>query len=275
MHLDPLIPSRINRSLLLGSLILAHAWSSLAAPDQTQNWIWITPGRNGAVDRENILSLQIQGSDVTGKISAPGRDGKPADSPISNGQIQGSSLSFAVIREANGNRLTNLYSATINGDNLTGKIEAVRNGEVQSREWTAKSAGTRSEAAAVAPPKPGYDEAGHKIVNETKYQELTAEAAEAYLKQYPDTVILDLRPPTAYEAGHLAGARSLDVTDDATYRDSLKTLDKSKRYLVHSVSGGYRTIRVFEFFQENSFPNAVAIKGGYQAWTAAGKPVVK
>ncbi|HAB18442.1 MAG TPA: hypothetical protein DCE44_18630, partial [Verrucomicrobiales bacterium] len=53
---------------------------------------------------------------------------------------------------------------------------------------------------------------------------------EKYLVEHPDAVILDLRPPAAYAAGHLKGAVSLDVTDDEHYKEVLKPLDKTKRY---------------------------------------------
>lgn len=253
--------------------VLALGSAQAASPDG--NWIWTAAGRTNSAPRENILHLKSDGSRLTGKISAPGTDGKPSDTPITDGKIEGDTLSFAVVRESYGTKSTNLYSAKVSGDKLVGKISFSRNGEARSREWEAKNNGDRSEAAAVAAPKPGYNEQGYKIVNETKFKELSPEDAEKYLKDHPDTVILDLRPPTAYAAGHLAGAQSLDVTDDAKYEESLKPLDKTKRYLVHSISGGYRTVRVFEYFQEHGFENAVAIKGGYGAWTAAGKPTVK
>lgn len=263
------------RSLIL--LVASTSFSGLSAgaanPDG--NWIWTTSTRTNGPARESILSLKSEGSHLTGKISSPGADGKPTDTPISHGKVEGDSISFAVVRETSGSKVTNLYTAKISADKLVGKISFTRNGEERSRDWEARNNGDRSVAAAVAPPKPGYNEQGYKIVNDTKFIELAPDDAEKYLRDHPDTVVLDLRPPAAYAAGHLAGAKSLDVTDDASYRQALKPLDKTKRYLVHSISGGYRTVRVFEYFQENGFEHAVAIKGGYQAWTAAGKPTVK
>lgn len=245
------------------------------AADATGNWLWVTPGRNNVPDKESVLSLKADGHILTGKISAPGTDGQPADTAISNGKVDGDTISFDVIRQAYGNSTTNTYSAKVSADKLAGTISLTRNGETRSREWEAKNNGARSVAASVPAPKPGYNEQGFKIVNETKYRELSAEDAEKYLAAYPDTVILDLRPPANFAAGHLKGAVSLDVTDEAHYKELLKPLDKKKRYLIHSVSGGFRTVRVFEYFQESGFEYAVAIKGGYGAWVAAGKPVVK
>jgi thiosulfate sulfurtransferase len=264
-----------SQSLIALAALAALAQFNTAAASPQGNWLWITPGRTNVPPKENILSLKVEGDRLTGKISAPGADGKPADTAITDGRVEGDHISFAVVRAFNGTPATNLYTATVSTEKLTGKISFTRNGEVRSRDWEAKPNGDRSEAAAVAAPKPGYNEQGYKIVNETKFKELSVDEAEKYLQDHPDTIVLDLRPPTSFAAGHLPNARNLDVTDDVNYRDALKPLDKTKRYLVHSVTGHYRTVRALEYFEANGFENAVAINGGYQAWAAAGKPVVK
>jgi rhodanese-related sulfurtransferase len=243
--------------------------------DPSGNWLWVNPGRNGTPDRENVLHLTADGANLKGAISAPGPDGKPIETPILNGQVQGDQISFTVVRQTEGNRFTNNYSGKVTSEKIVGKIEFARNGETRSRDWEAKNIGERSQAKAVPPPKPGYNEQGYKIVNETKYKELSVDDAEKYIAAHSDVIILDLRPPANFAAGHLPKARNLDVTDDEHYKEVLKPLDKNKRYLIHSVTGHYRTVRAFEYFEANGFPDVVAIDGGYQAWAAAGKPVVK
>lgn len=239
------------------------------------NWLWVAPRRNGAPDRESILHLQSDGPRLIGKISSPGPDGKPADVSIAHGESHGDSLSFEVVRDINGAPFTNTFSGTVHSNKIVGKIQFVRNGEVRSRDWEARNIGDRSVAAAVPAPKPGYDEAGHKIVNETHFKSLPVPEAQKYLDEHPDAVILDLRPAEDYAAGHLPGAKNYDVTDDATYKSVLAPLDKTKWYLVHSVVGHFRPVRALEYFEANGFQHAAAIDGGYQAWVAGGKPVVK
>ncbi len=267
-------PSKSLISIVALSAQVLCAGALLGA-DANGNWLWITPGRNGVPDKESILSVKVDGTQVTGKISSPGAEGKPVDIPISHGQIQGDTLSFDVVRGTNGTWLTNTYSGTVSAEKITGKIQFVRNGEVRSRDWEAKNNGARSVAAAVAAPKPGYDEAGHKIVNETRFKLLPVPEVEKYLVEHPDAIILDLRPPENYAAGHIPGAKSYDVTDDATYKSVLAPLDKTKWYLVHSVVGHFRTVRALEYFEQNGFQHAAAIDGGFAAWVAAGKPVEK
>jgi rhodanese-related sulfurtransferase len=260
---------------LAGALLLIGP--TLQAADADGNWIWTTPGRNGGATRENVLSLKTDGSQLTGKISAPGRDGKPAVTQITDGKVDGNNISFAVVRVFNGNTISTTYTGTVAAGQITGKIETVRNGETQSREWLAKNAGDQTEATAVAvvAPKPGYDENGHKIVNETHYKDISVADAVKFLAEHPDAVIIDARSPSEFAAGHLANAKNYNLTDDATYKDVLATItDKSKWYLVHSAVGHYRTVRALEYFEANGFEHAVAIDGGFRAWKEAGQPIV-
>lgn len=263
-------------NLIAAALLLTG--SVLQAADADGNWIWSTPGRNGGAPRESVLSLKTDGSTLTGKISTPGRDGKPADTQISNGKVDGDQISFDVIRTFNGNTNTITYSGTVASGQITGKIESVRNGEKQTRDWLAKSAGDQTEATpiAVLAPKPGYDENGHKIVNETHYKEISPDDAEKFLAEHPDAIIIDARSPREYAAGHLPNAKNYNLTDDDNYKAVLATItDKTAWYLVHSAVGHYRTVRALEYFEANGFEHAVAIDGGYAAWAAAGKPTVK
>jgi phage shock protein E len=262
-------------SYLAGTILLIGA--AAHAADADGNWIWTTPGRNGGPPRESVLSLKIEGTQLTGKLSTPGREGKPVDTPITDGKVDGNNFSFSVIRVFNGNTNNTTYTGTVAAGQITGKIETVRNGEAQSRDWLAKSAGDKTEASAVAvvPPKPGYDENGHKIVNETRYKEISVDDAVKFLADHPDAIIIDARSPREFAAGHLLNAKNYNLTDDATYKDVLATItDKTKWYLVHSAVGHYRTVRALEYFEANSFEHVVAIDGGFKAWKDAGKPVI-
>jgi hypothetical protein len=108
--------------------------------DPTGTWTWTTPGRNGGPDRTNTLTLKIEDSKLTGKVSAPGRDGQSVETPIADAKVEGDTISFAVVREFNGNSNTNKYSGKLAGDKITGKMEFTRNGDTQSRDWEAKRA---------------------------------------------------------------------------------------------------------------------------------------
>jgi rhodanese-related sulfurtransferase len=193
--------------------------------------------------------------------------------------VKGNDLAFDVVRILNSVTNTTRYEGTVDGDAIRGKIETLRNGESQSkpRKWVAKNAGTQTEATAVViiPPKPGYDENGHKIVNETHYKDISVDEAVQFLAEHPDAIIIDARTPREFAAGHLQGAKNYNLTDDDSFKEVLATItDKTKWYLVHSQVGHYRTVRALEYFEAHHFEHAVALEGGYQAWVAGGRPVV-
>jgi hypothetical protein len=123
--------------LLTGVLTQAQAQDKKVDPSGT--YIWTQAGRGGGPDRTNTLVLKVEGDKLTGKLSAPGRGGAPAaDVAITDGKLTGADVSFTVVREFNGNSMTNKYSGTVADGSIKGKIEFNRNGDVQSRDWEAK-----------------------------------------------------------------------------------------------------------------------------------------
>jgi hypothetical protein len=121
--------------LALGTANYTQAADSTAAG----TWAWSTPGRNGGEPRKTTLVLKVEGEKLTGKIASSGaQGGQPVETEISEGKIKGSDVSFQVVREFNGNKVTMKYSGKLEGDSIKGKIESERNGQPQSRDWEAK-----------------------------------------------------------------------------------------------------------------------------------------
>ncbi len=108
------------------------------AADVAGTWTWTVPNRNGGADRTNTLTLKFDDSKLTGKIARPGRDGQIMESPIADGKVDGTNVTFTVVREFNGNTMTNTYSGAVTTDTITGKMEFIRDGDTQSRDWVAK-----------------------------------------------------------------------------------------------------------------------------------------
>jgi phage shock protein E len=84
-------------------------------------------------------------------------------------------------------------------------------------------------------------------------------------------VVLDIRTPKEFAAGHIAGGKNIDfyATD---FEKDLAALDKDKTYLVHCGSGG-RSTRSLESFKKLGFKSVVHLDGGFKAWEKAGKPI--
>ena len=85
-----------------------------------------------------------------------------------------------------------------------------------------------------------------------------------------DAVILDTRPATEYEAGHIVGAISVPVAD---LRRRLKELPKNKRYVAYC-RGPYCVYadQAVEFLQSKG-RRAARLVEGFPEWRAAGLPV--
>lgn len=101
---------------------------------------------------------------------------------------------------------------------------------------------------------------------------LTAEEADALLKQNQGVVVLDVRTPEEFASSHLARATNLNYFDPH-FQDKLAKMDKTRLYLVHCASGG-RSAKAREILKKLNFQHIYHLEGGMQAWQKAGKPVV-
>ncbi len=135
---------KLKSQFLLNTIVAASFLLGVATQaedkkaDATGSWSWTVTGRNGGADRVNKLTLKAEGDKLTGKLSAPGREGQNTDTEIKDGKVEGDSISFNVVREFNGNSSTIKYTGKVSADKITGKTEFDRNGEKQSRDWEAK-----------------------------------------------------------------------------------------------------------------------------------------
>jgi hypothetical protein len=138
--------ARLFAQLALGTFLLAATTPLLQAADASGTWTWTTAGRDGGEGRKSTLKLKVDGEKVTGTISSPGRQGGQArEVEISDGKIKGDELSFAVVREFNGNKMTQKFSGKVTGDAIKGKIESEREGNTRSRDWEAKREGKEAK----------------------------------------------------------------------------------------------------------------------------------
>ena len=86
-------------------------------------------------------------------------------------------------------------------------------------------------------------------------------------------VILDVRTPEEFAAGHLPNAVNIDFNAE-DFEQKVAALDKTKTYLVHCASGG-RSARACKKLDRLDFPSVYNLKGGIAAWEKAGKKVEK
>jgi hypothetical protein len=127
--------------IMLGIVLVLGATLQVQADDKkvdpTGTYQWVMPGRNGGSDRTNSLALKLEGDKLTGKLTSPGRGGQTTETTINDAKLTGADVSFNVVRTYNDNTFTNKYTGTIADGAINGKIEFVRDGETQSRDWKA------------------------------------------------------------------------------------------------------------------------------------------
>ncbi|HZN65110.1 MAG TPA: prolyl oligopeptidase family serine peptidase, partial [Tepidisphaeraceae bacterium] len=92
-------------------------------------------------------------------------------------------------------------------------------------------------------------------------------------RKEPGVVVLDVRTPQEYEAGHVPGAVNLNFNDEQ-FQKKVASLDKDKTYLVHCASGR-RSAKAAALMKEKGFNRLFDFSGSMNAWNQAGKPVEK
>ncbi len=104
-------------------------------------------------------------------------------------------------------------------------------------------------------------------------QNVSPDQAATMLKERKDIVVIDLRTPDEFSAGHIPGATNIDFLG-TDFAKKLEALDKSKTYLIHCASGN-RSSRSLTVFEAQKFQTLFHLNTGFKSWSAAGKPVEK
>ncbi len=86
------------------------------------------------------------------------------------------------------------------------------------------------------------------------------------------TRVVDVRTPSEFAAGHLAGAVNVDV-ESADFAQRLATLDKNASYAVYCHSGRRSGIALQQM-QSAGFAHVADLAGGITAWTSDGRQLV-
>jgi phage shock protein E len=128
-------------------------------------------------------------------------------------------------------------------------------------------------ASAAEPKQNGGGKSDKQATTPAKgYKDLNVEQFDK-LRSNTNTVILDVRTPEEFAAGHIPGAKNIDI-NSLDFDRKTGHLDKSKTYLVNCASGG-RSARACGKLSKMNFENCYNLLGGMHAWEKAGKPVEK
>ena len=118
------------KSLWILALMAVCSLAALAS-DASGTWKATVETPNGAM--ENTFTLKVDGDKLTGTITM----GQFGEAPISEGKVDGDNVSFAVVREFNGNQFRINYKGKVAGD------EMKLSGEVVGMDRTFEMTATR------------------------------------------------------------------------------------------------------------------------------------
>ena len=87
----------------------------------------------------------------------------------------------------------------------------------------------------------------------------------------PGTVVLDVRTPAEFAAGHLPGAKNIDI-EGPDFASGIAALDKTATYAVYCRSGN-RSAMALQEMTASSFTHVYDLAGGIGAWQSIGGPM--
>src|SRR5262249_8006172 len=85
-----------------------------------------------------------------------------------------------------------------------------------------------------------------------------------------DAAVVDVREPEEFASGHVPGAVNLPQADLATRLDEMPR----DRPVFVICQGGFRSLRAAQFLRQRGFADVASVKGGTEAWRAAGREMV-
>ena len=131
------------RKLGLAALFLALAPVAALAADFNGKWTAEVEGRMGP--QTITFDFHVDGTTLTGKITTP-----RGDMDISNGKVDGDSISFDQVMNFNGNSFTMSYKGTADGADSIKFTRTFGGGDRPPQEFVAK----RAPAGAAPPAAP-------------------------------------------------------------------------------------------------------------------------
>lgn len=121
-----------------------------------------------------------------------------------------------------------------------------------------------SQAAGDSTNAPKATVAGTRRVDVTEFARLLSQK---------EVVILDVRTPEEFKAGHIKGAQNIDFLG-MNFAEAVGKLDKKKTILVYCAGGG-RSAQACKKMSALEFNSLVDLAPGFAGWKRANQPVEK
>ncbi|MEE9405775.1 MAG: rhodanese-like domain-containing protein [Algisphaera sp.] len=107
-------------------------------------------------------------------------------------------------------------------------------------------------------------------------EKISANAASKWVTQKETVVVLDVRTPEEYAAGHIQDALHINISD-SDFASKVAKLDREKTYIVHC-AGNFKNGRAsdaLKIMEDLGFTQLRDLAGGFAAWRAAGHAAVE
>lgn len=88
-----------------------------------------------------------------------------------------------------------------------------------------------------------------------------------------DIIIIDVRTPAEFNAGHIKGAKNINIAD-SDFQSQIEKLNRDSTYFVYCRTG-HRSGMAVNLMQQLNFKSIYHLQHGITEWVAEGKPVVK
>ena len=111
----------------------------------------------------------------------------------------------------------------------------------------------------------------HSLATGASVENISARTAAALIEKNqsnPDFIILDIRTPKEFSAGHIAGARRIDFYANS-FAQEFRSLDRNKTYLVYCRSGN-RSGQLMQAVEKMDFKSVYNMKSGLVDWVGQG-----
>jgi len=122
----------VTMVLVLVLVAVASVAQAADKPDPTGTWKWTV--QMGDQSREVTLKLKLEGEKLTGAMV--GRNDR--ETPIQEAKYKDGEVSFKVVREREGRKMTTTYTGKVSGDTIKGKVEFQGRDQARTRDWEAK-----------------------------------------------------------------------------------------------------------------------------------------
>lgn len=99
---------------------------------------------------------------------------------------------------------------------------------------------------------------------------LNGDQANAWLREHPETQVLDVRSTVEFEGGALPKAVNISIGDES-FETKVAALNKEKPVLVYC-AGGFRSRKAVVVLKQLGFKNIQHIHRGYMSWQPDAQP---